>query len=114
MFLYLAKKYLEEHPSMNKDSFIIAAIPLEADLNGYSYTSKRFTFCFSNCNLATPAHELGHALGLPHTFTGCTAKAKYVYQYASTDNIMDYSHKYDVERQSFFYWQWKTMNTNIE
>ncbi len=114
LFFFIADNYLADHPSINKNCFVIVAIPLGGDLNGYSYSGKRFTFCFSNCNLATPTHELGHALGLPHTFTGCTSLAKYVYQYASTDNIMDYSHQYDVERQSFFYWQWKSMNAFME
>ena len=112
----------------NKNCCKIVAIPLRfksingGQTNGFSMTGKNFILCFKGCKLETPAHELGHALGLPHTFTGCTSNAKYVYQYHSTDNIMDYSHQKKprlghttpVVRQSFFHWQWKSLNALME
>jgi len=59
-------------------------------------------------------YELGHALGLPHTFNGNEGKgAKYTYEDGKTDNIMDYSHVIGVKLQSFFHWQWKALNINI-
>jgi len=60
-----------------------------------------------------PIHELGHALGLPHTFDGKSPQAKYTYEDGKTDNIMDYCHKIGIKPQSFFQWQWETMNTKI-
>ncbi|MEE3483636.1 MAG: hypothetical protein VZQ98_04825 [Bacteroidales bacterium] len=109
-------------PLKNKNCFEIILIPLRSDaINGYS-SGDRFTVCFARCEKTTPAHELGHAFGLPHTFTGCVSRAKYVYQFHTTDNIMDYCHITDndngfpfpVDRKSFFYWQWKTMNALME
>ena len=60
-----------------------------------------------------PAHEVGHALGLPHTFDGSTSRAKYVYQDGTTDNIMDYPESVKVDAKSFFYWQWRAMNNQL-
>lgn len=58
----------------------------------------------SGRNIGVLAHELGHNLGLEHTFTN---DADIVYEFNSTDNIMDYSHKDMV----FYHWQWKQMNS---
>ena len=80
--------------------------------NGFSSGGK-FTVCFSSAMLSTPAHELGHALGLPHTFDGSTSRAKYVYEDGMTDNIMDYSHLLGIDRHSFFHWQWHAMNIKL-
>ena len=80
--------------------------------NGFS-SGEKFTVCFSSAMLSTPAHELGHALGLPHTFDGSTSRAKYVYEDGMTDNIMDYSHLLGIDRHSFFHWQWHAMNIKL-
>jgi len=53
---------------------------------------------------STLAHELGHNLDLGHTFSQPSAHP-YVYQYQSTDNVMDY-----VDGHTFYYGQWKIMN----
>jgi len=39
--------------------------------------------------------------------------ALYTYADGKTDNIMDYSQFVDVDQQSFFYWQWHTLNVLI-
>ncbi len=115
-------------PNINKNCYKIILMPWEitektikkdgtpdySQVSGFSINGRRITFCFEGCNDSTPTHELGHAFGLPHTFTGCTTKAKYVYEYGKTDNFMDYSHHKGVDRQSFYYWQWKTMNALME
>ncbi|GHV29664.1 hypothetical protein FACS1894177_00910 [Bacteroidia bacterium] len=76
---------------------------------------EKFTICFhtSQAKDFFATHELGHALGLPHTFDGSTSRAKYVYQDGTTDNIMDYAHLVGVKLQSFFHWQWFAINRKL-
>jgi len=62
---------------------------------------------------STPVHELGHALGFPHTFDGSTSRSKYVYQHGSTNNIMDYCHFVGIAGSAFFRWQWEAINQKI-
>jgi hypothetical protein len=52
------------------------------------------------------AHELGHCLGLKHTFN---FKSNFTYEHKSTANIMDYSSK----TVDFLAWQWKILNKGI-
>ena len=71
----------------------------------------KFTVCFSNAIESTPIHELGHVLGLPHTFYGNEdAGAKYTYEDGKMDNITNYAHNIGIKPQSFFEWQWETLN----
>jgi hypothetical protein len=65
---------------------------------------------FANATKSTPAHELFHALGLPHTFDGSTSRSKYVYRDGFTDNIMDYT---PIARVSLFEWQWRAINVKL-
>jgi len=59
----------------------------------------------------TIVHEIGHNMGLRHTFNHDTTHANsYTYKYKSTDNIMDYS---AIKKSTFYYWQWKIMNGGI-
>ena len=62
----------------------------------------------------TVIHELLHALGLTHTFDGKSSEAKYTYQGLTTDNLMDYSHHVNIERNSLFLWQWQRINKKIK
>lgn len=65
---------------------------------------------FLKTNGANPgvlAHEIGHNLGLRHTFSH---KSYYTYQHKSTDNVMDYTHIDKI----FYHWQWKMMNKGIK
>lgn len=85
-------------------------------LNGFSSGSReKFTVCFYDALSETPAHELLHSLGLPHTFDGSTSRAKYVYEDGMTDNLMDYSHHNNpsTPRQSLFHWQWQSLNIKL-
>jgi len=113
-------KLTQNISSVNCNSFKLAAIPFEtmkrngSYIGGYSVPGTDLVVCYEGGTVATPTHELGHALGLPHTFTGCTSWAKYVYESKKTDNFMDYCHHINVERLSFFNWQWKVMNALME
>lgn len=102
------------NPKYN-DCFKIFFIPDKHQLlNGFSSGRKdKFTICFYDAMRETPAHELLHALGLPHTFDGSTSRAKYVYEDGMTDNLMDYSHLVGINRQSLFHWQWKAINIKL-
>lgn len=59
----------------------------------------------------TIVHEIGHNMGLRHTFNyDISHSNSYTYKYKSTDNIMDYSGN---TKSVFYYWQWKIMNSGI-
>ncbi|REC46835.1 zinc metalloprotease [Chryseobacterium pennipullorum] len=83
-------------------------------LNGYS--SGKFVVLFPTKNDQTAAHEFLHSFELPHTFTNSEAdsKAQYTYQYAKTENIMDYSHHIPETRYNLWKWQWVIANNNTK
>ena len=83
-------------------------------LNGFSYFNSTFGVYFAGHNKATLAHELFHAMNLPHTFDGLSAQAKYTYEAYKTNNIMDYSHHVGIERIALFFWQWQLLNGLIK
>jgi hypothetical protein len=68
-------------------------------------------------------HETLHAIGLPHTFDGVSAEAKFTYKAQQTDNLMDYCdwptdgygnpHK-AVDGVSLFRWQMIVINPNLK
>lgn len=80
--------------------------------NGFSYFNTTFTVQFNTHSKETVAHELMHALGLPHTFDGNT-QAKYTYEAYKTNNLMDYCHHVGIPRICVFNWQWKVLNSKI-
>ncbi|GIM57743.1 hypothetical protein CAPN006_21350 [Capnocytophaga canimorsus] len=64
---------------------------------------------------STLIHEIAHTLGLVHSFqekeidNGREVISKHIFEYGTTDNIMDYSVKSDV----FWKWQWEKMQEDI-
>lgn len=67
--------------------------------------------------LATPAHEMLHALGLSHTFNNMHLSGlltDYTYEIYATDNIMDYTHHHDIARVNLWEWQWKKARIDLE
>ncbi|MBV6881831.1 hypothetical protein NG800_018245 [Epilithonimonas ginsengisoli] len=83
-------------------------------LNGYS--SGKFVVLFPTKNDQTAAHEFLHSFELPHSFTNSEAdnKAEYTYEYAKTENIMDYSHHIPQNRFNLWKWQWMIANNNVK
>jgi len=83
-------------------------------LNGYS--NGRFVVLFPTKNNQTAAHEFLHSFALPHSFTNseADAKAQFTYEYAKTENIMDYSHHIPETRYNLWKWQWVIANTNTK
>ncbi|MGE8528134.1 MULTISPECIES: hypothetical protein [Chryseobacterium] len=83
-------------------------------LNGYS--SGKFVVLFPSKNDQTAAHEFLHSFALPHSFTNseADAKAQFTYEYAKTENIMDYSHHIPETRYSLWKWQWIIANDNTK
>ncbi|SSZ55534.1 Uncharacterised protein [Bergeyella zoohelcum] len=85
--------------------------PNGGNLSGYSSHGADYVVVFKSRNNQTAAHEFLHSMNLAHTFTNkeAFAHALYTYEYAKTDNLMDYSHHQgnDHKRCSLFYWQWE-------
>lgn len=88
----------------------------------FSVKGRNAIFCHNGVSSTILIHEMGHALGLPHTFdyaTNRTGKNTYFYyEEKKTDNFMDYtSNNHDERiknpRSLFYYWQWKVMNEKL-
>lgn len=128
------KKYLEDFESNRPqylDYYKIFYFDEEEDgSGGYYIPGTKYLVCFKAKYLhstdpedlktyaaITPTHELLHALGLPHTFAGYGTNTLFTYQYADTDNIMDYynnkNYKYDYFKKSLYHWQWQIINPKI-
>jgi len=91
------------------DYYLIFFLPEEhiTKIDGEYLSSRRISIVFKGAHITTPAHELFHALGLPHTFNGNEDQgALYTYEDGKTNNIMDYS----PINNSLFEWQWYAIN----
>jgi len=82
-------------------------------LNGYA-TGKNVVLFFTKNN-QTAAHEFLHSFNLPHSFTNeeADANALFTYKYATTENILDYSHHIPQTRYSLWKWQWDKANKSL-
>ena len=101
------------------------------ELNGFS--SEKKVMLFPGKNDQTAAHEFLHSFNLPHSFTnkesadedvknartpaakvvaGATT-ALFTFEYAKTENLMDYSHRIGKTRSSLWKWQWKKANSSV-
>jgi len=111
----LLKKKAKAKKNYDPNRYKIFFIPdIASSVVGFSDNNeKRFAVCFSDASKNDLIHELGHALDLPHSFNGHSPKAHYTYEDGKTDNIMDYSDLIGGKCQSFYYWQWKALNTLI-
>ncbi|WP_419489223.1 hypothetical protein [Chryseobacterium bernardetii] len=119
---YLEEKFRDKYGSQYDSHFKVFFIEdiypgwkngkIASYTNGFSYFNTTFTVQFYTHSKETVAHELMHALGLPHTFDG-NAPAKYTYEAYKTNNLMDYCHHIQIPRISVFKWQWKVLNSKI-
>lgn len=83
-------------------------------LNGYAHGDH--VVLFSTANNQTASHEFLHTFNLPHTFTNSEtdANAEFTYEYAKTENLLDYSHHVDKNgRNCLYYWQWEKANSSV-
>ena len=82
-------------------------------LNGYA-TGKNVVL-FPTKNDQTAAHEFLHSFNLPHSFTNeeADSNAIFTYKYATTENILDYSHHITQTRYSLWKWQWDKANKSL-
>lgn len=77
-----------------------------------SYTpSASVILLFEGRSAETLVHEILHATGLLHSFSSLSP---YVYNPMITDNIMDYSHQYNIPRIATWQWQWEAIRKYID
>jgi uncharacterized protein involved in type VI secretion and phage assembly len=117
---YLLKKLTAEHKNKydaHFKAFYFAehGYDPKGNLSGYSQGAN-FVAVFKSGNDQTAAHEFLHSFNLPHTFTNKKADkdAEYTYEYAKTDNLLDYSHHVSKNgRKALWHWQWVKANGSI-
>jgi len=111
---YLNGKFASQFPTVSYD-YIVYFIGEEGVYNGFAQSAQRAGVYFPTHSKSTIAHELFHAMGLPHTFTNseASANARFTYKATMTNNLMDYSHFHHKKRMLTFYWQWKILNGSV-
>nr|WP_294787507.1 hypothetical protein [uncultured Flavobacterium sp.] len=79
------------------------------------YFKDKFVVLFLIKNDQTAAHEFLHSFNLPHSFTNeeGNSNAMFTYKYATTENILDYSHHIPQTRYSLWKWQWQKANESL-
>lgn len=118
---YLNKKLVEKMGNQYDSHFKAFFLNDPGDgVSGYSYMGADFAVVFSGANDQTAAHEFLHSLELPHSFSNQECEEIkhdiFTYEYARTENLMDYSHHVSGHRDdrcNFWYWQWKIANQSI-
>ncbi|SUV52723.1 hypothetical protein [Bergeyella zoohelcum] len=116
---YLKFKLEERYPQRYTNFFKAFYFAEDSydNTSGYSHYGADFFVVFQGRDEQTATHELLHALFLAHTFANKEASehALFTYEYAKTDNLMDYSHhgRNRNKRCSLFYWQWKKINATL-
>lgn len=124
----LRKREKEKYFSVKKDCIKVYIMPDIPFINKYGKETRAFSvigqntiFCKNGVDGMTLVHEVGHALGLPHTFVyrsvlanslnnkSNNSEMSFCYEKKKTDNFMDYSNY----RMFFYYWQWKVMNEKL-
>jgi hypothetical protein len=124
----LRKREKEKYSSVKKDCIKVYIMPDIPFINKYGKETRAFSvmgkktiFCKNGVDGLTLVHEVGHALGLPHTFVyrsvladslnnkSNNSEMSFCYEKKKTDNFMDYS----SYRMFFYYWQWKVMNEKL-
>jgi hypothetical protein len=100
----------------------------------YTLVGGKKVMLFPGKNDQTAAHEFLHSFKLPHSFTNkesadedvknartpagkAAARATtalFTFEYAKTENLMDYSHHINKTRSSLWRWQWKKANKSLK
>jgi len=121
---YLERKLIEQCGNIYDNYYKLFFIGEEyitsgGNVNGFSYGNSKFGVYFKGHNESTIAHEIMHAMNLPHTFASVdqgTLLAKFTYEAGQTNNIMDYSHWPSFgnkPRITTYHWQWRVINSKI-
>lgn len=121
MYSYMENKLTDIYKERYNDHYRVyffneqCADSKKSGINGYAFMDSQYAVYFKTHNAATVGHEMFHCLGLQHSFDYTEiSKSDYAYQYAKTDNMLDYSHMEGISIQSLFYWQWEKINAKIK
>lgn len=109
--LFLAMPTSEKYK--NEDYFTIFSTLMTADnrdaAGRIQAINTRNAIMVQNRRNTTLPHEMLHGLGLYHTHYDRDTKARFLFRYRTTTNIMSYS----TFRLSLWHWQWHIINCEI-